>query len=382
MFTHLVIHYDEIALKSGNRNFFVKRLSRNLRELFGVNAKQSDGKIIVRVGRKFDVGEARKFDLIPGIANIAPAINCRPDLRQAMKAAKETVDYYKPLTFKIETTRADKKFPLTSPEINSQVGEYVLEAAGSDLRVDLREPELTVKIEFAKNDAFIIGRQIQGVGGLPVASAGKVICLLSGGIDSPVAAFLMMKRGASVDFIHFQNQTINKSGVEDKIRRLVARLAKIQGRSSLTLIPFADLQKKVISIVPAGARMVVYRRLMYKIAEQVGRKKNARAIVSGDSLSQVASQTLENLEVIYQATPMLKLAPCIGLNKREIMDIARKIGTYEISIEPYADCCSLLVARHPETKSRIENILKFEQGSELEPLIEKAIKEAKNEIIV
>ncbi|MFH0987997.1 MAG: tRNA uracil 4-sulfurtransferase ThiI [Parcubacteria group bacterium] len=370
LFTSTIIHYDEIGLKGKNRVFFVDKLISNVRVALGsgVVVKNGASKIIVE-----SAVNVERLALIPGIANFNPAILVDTDIDKVKETAVAIWNCYKPKTFKIETTRVDKTFPLNSPQISREVGGYIFENAGA--AVDVHNPELTIKVEMEKGKSFVLGQTIQGVGGLPVGTAGKAVCLLSGGIDSPVAAFEMMKRGAEVIFVHFHNQTINKAGVENKIRRLVERLSIIQPNPTLYIIPFAELQQQVIANVPSDVRMIVYRRLMFKIAERIAKKHGALALVTGDSLGQVASQTMENLSVIYQATDMLKLTPLISMNKSEITDIAHKIGTYEISIEPYEDCCSLLIAKHPETRGDLRDILKAEEVLDVDGLIARALTE-------
>lgn len=381
IFSHIIIHYDEISLKGGNKDFFVKRLADNVLSRLGdtFTTERGAGKILFKSNELFGSDEFIKFaeqlKFIPGISNLSPAVGVKSDLDEIKKAAETVIQIYQPRTFKIFTTRSYKDFSLKSMEVNREVGGFVLEkhthlrdarfGGRREIFVDVHEPELTIKIEISKNKAWILGKKYPGLGGLPIGSAGRVVCLLSGGIDSPVAAFQMMKRGAEVIFIHFQNQTINKAGVENKIKRLVEKLSEIQGRSKLLLVPFEDLQKQVVAKIRADLRMIVYRRLMFQIAEQLAKKEGSQAIVTGDSLAQVASQTLENLAVIYQVSTLLKLTPLIGFNKTEIIDLAKKIGTYDISIEPYADCCNLLVAKHPETRARLNEVLAAERGAGL-----------------
>ncbi|MFH0779688.1 MAG: tRNA uracil 4-sulfurtransferase ThiI [Parcubacteria group bacterium] len=382
IFNALIIHYDEIGLKGSNQNFFIGKLAENIRRVVSDKNKiqKRAAKFVVYLEKEYDEALLEKVLLIPGIANASPAKIVKSDLNEMKKAALEIFQFYKPAAFKIETVRAHKIFPLKSPEVSAEVGGYILESDKS-AKVKMNHPDLTIKIEIEKGETAILGKKRQGVGGLPVGAAGKIVCLLSGGIDSPVAAFELMKRGATVVFVHFHNNTINKAGVESKIKRLVAQLSKIQGESVLYIVPFAELQANVIANVQADARMIVYRRLMFKIAERIAKKENALAIATGDSLSQVASQTLENLNVIYNATSMLKLAPLIGRNKFEIMDIAKKIGTYDISIEQYADCCSLLIAQHPETRATVAAIEKAESNLNVEKMIEEAVESARGIMI-
>lgn len=378
-FSHIVVHYDEIALKGDNQAFFSRALINNIQAVLrGAGVVRSGAKKIII---DFSDNESQidfyldKLRLVPGIASVSPAIKCKSKLADICEAALTIAKFYQLKTFKIDTIRADKSFAMTSMEISREVGGHVWEGIGeANIKVDVHNPELAIKVELEKNQTLVLGHKYEGIGGLPTGTAGRIMCLLSGGLDSPVAAYLMMKRGAIVDFIHFHNQTINKAGVEDKIKDLVRQLATIQGRGRLFIVPFADLQKEVIAKIPAQVRMIVYRRLMYQIAERIAKYRKAKALVTGDSLSQVASQTIENLEVIYSATHMLKFNPLIGMNKREIVNIAEKIGTFDISIRPYGDCCSLMIAKHPETKAKLEKILDAEKNLDVEDLISKAIK--------
>lgn len=378
LFQTIIVHYDEINLKGDNQGYFIRLLIENIKKTIAGDGRVKKGakKIIIEILNKDTEVEVylEKLRLVPGIANLSPAIVCESNIEQICDSALSVARVCQPKTFKIETTRADKSFALNSMQISSEVGGYVLDAFGENkIKVDVHRPELAIRIELEKDKTLVLGKKYEGVGGLPVGTAGKMLCLLSGGIDSPVAAFLMMKRGASVDFIHFHNQTINKKGVEEKIKDLVRRLSSVQGKGTLFIVPFAELQKEVIAKIPSDVRMIVYRRLMFRIAEQIAKKRKARALITGDSLSQVASQTIDNLEVIYSATSMLKFSPLIGFNKKEIIEIARKIGTYDISIRPYGDCCSLMIAMHPETKAKIDDILNAEMKLEVEKLIETAI---------
>jgi len=378
IFDVIIIHYDEMGLKGGNRDFFIRQLVKNLQnKIKGAVVQPGARKIIIKnflLEELSNIIEILK--LTPGISNFSAAAVIESDWQKILATSLKVLNYYKPKTFKISAVREDKDFPLKSPEICREVGGFILEN-NQNTTVDIHAPELIIKIEVERYKTFILGTKEEGVGGLPVGTAGKLLCLLSGGIDSPVAAFEMMKRGAKISFVHFHNNTINKRGVESKIKRLVEKLSKIQGESSLTIIPFEDLQKEVIKNIPSEIRMLVYRRLMFKIAEKIAKKEKAKGLVTGDSLSQVASQTLENLNVIYESTPILKLAPLIGRNKIEIIDIARKIDTLTISEEPYGDCCSLLIAKHPETRGTIAKVLQAEEAlGDIEKLMDDVVEQA------
>lgn len=382
---YLVAHYDEITLKRGNKSFFVGRLLDNVRQILGKGFEIESGanKLVIKlIDKKFDE-VASRLKKVPGIANLAPAVKAEPDMDSINRAALFIFKKYQPATFKMETSRTNKQFALTSPEISRQAGGYILSKfeVNQNIKVDVKNPELVIKIELEKSSALILGKKEQGMGGLPVGTAGKAICLLSGGIDSPVAAFQMMRRGVKVHFVHFHNQTINKQNVKNKIRNLVKILAEIQGEAKLYIVPFAELQKRVIAGTPAEQRMIIYKRLMFKLAQIIAKRLKADALISGDSLSQVASQTMDNLKVIYQAVDMLHFAPLIGQNKIQIMNEARLIGTYQASSEPYEDCCSLLIAKHPETHAKLPQILQIEQALDLDELIDETARAAEAEVI-
>ena len=262
-------------------------------------------------------------------------------------------------TFRISTERSFKDFPLSSIAIDKEIGEYA--RVKYDWQVSLGDPDLNIHISVGKNEACVYGNTRSGAGGLPTGSSGRVLALLSGGIDSPVAAYKMMCRGAEVSLVHFQNQTRVTAEVSEKIFDLAKVLSRYQPEIKLFMVPFANIQKQIIMKVPAPYRMIVTRRIFNKIADKIARENNYLALVSGDSLGQVASQTLENMTAIYRASDLLKLAPLIGTNKKDIIDFARKIGTLDISARPYEDCCSLFVAKHPATKARLNDVLKYEE---------------------
>ncbi|MBI4170077.1 MAG: tRNA 4-thiouridine(8) synthase ThiI, partial [Candidatus Aenigmarchaeota archaeon] len=237
----------------------------------------------------------------------------------------------------------------------------------------LSRPELDINIEITNRSAYIYSEIYQGLGGLPVGVTGKVIALVSGGIDSPVAAMLAMKRGCKCVLIHFHNYTLYQDSVKKKILQLAEKLAAYNGHTKLIVVPFADMQKEIIKHVPAEYRMLAYRRAMFMIAEQIREKENAKGFVTGDNLAQVASQTLDNLDVIYSVSKKPVIAPLIGYDKKDIIKLAEQIGTYETSILPYNDCCSAFVAEHPVTRSTREELEEFEKNIDFQAFIEKAV---------
>jgi thiamine biosynthesis protein ThiI len=369
---HLLVHYSEIALKGGNRNWFEGRLKDNLAKALGTAAGGGGAapRVVRERGRmlaELPVDDADPAALaalercarVPGVAWCGLARAVPRDLA-ALEAAVVALARGGSGTFRVDARRSDKSFPLTSIEINRAVGAAVVAATGR--RVDLTRPADSYAVEIDGERAFVVVRRVEGEGGLPVGTSGKVVALLSGGIDSPVAAWRMMRRGCRVLGVHFLNRTLNPEGMRTKLDLLGAALARTQGSLTVLVVPFDDLQRAIVEVVPPDHRMVVYRRTMLRVADRMRQRENARALVTGDSVGQVASQTLDNMAVAYAATRALVLAPLAGSEKREIIDEARRIGTYEASILPHQDCCSFLLDRHPVTRARLDEVEAMEAG--------------------
>ncbi len=368
----ILIHYGEIGTKGKNRAVFENCLIRNISKALGECAKKirrEYGRIIVfEENGKEEI--KRKLEKIPGIENFSFARETKLDIEDIKRRALEVAKGKKFTTFKISTKRGNKDFPYSSMQVNEIVGEEIRKKLRK--KVDLENAELTIFIEIGSKNAYIYTEKCEGIGGLPVGVEGKVISLLSGGIDSPVASWLMMKRGCNVIFVHFYNEKLVAK--PNKAEEIVKKLNESQLESIAYYIPFADLQYEIIKEVPAKYRMIVYRRFMAKIANEIASIEKAKAIVTGDSLGQVASQTLENLLCIYDASSLPVLSPLIGFDKKEIIEMAKKIGTYEISIKPYEDCCSFMVAKHPATKANVEEIREMESRIKID--LDKIIKKA------
>ena len=360
-----VVHYGEIGLKGKNRALFEKQLVRNIQKVIKGEVKRVSGRLLLKTSdRKAPEKLARVF----GIVNFSPAWNCKSNLKEIKKAALDILKK-KGGSFKIDTRRDWKGFPLNSMEVNERVGEEIVKKLG--LKVNLTKPKNRLSIEILKDVTLLYLTKIPGPGGLPVGVSGKVVCLLSGGIDSPVAGWMAMKRGCEVIFLHFWNEAMGGKG---KIEELMKILRSWQPEARLIVIPFRDIQNQVIAKVPAEWRMIVYRRLMFRIAQAIAKKAGAKALVTGESLAQVASQTLDNMVVIEEASEMPVFRPLIGLDKQEIINLAKKIGTYDISIKPYQDCCSFMIAKHPITKARIEQVRKIEQPLDIQKLVKEVVK--------
>ena len=375
----IVVHYQEIALKGKNRPWFLSRLVRNLRgavaDLDVRAVRPLMGRIEVELGpgaTREEVGDRIRRTF--GVANFSYAARTRLDLDVLTDQILRELRDRTCQSFRVSVRRADKRFPMTSPEVEREVGGRIKSARG--WKVDLENAELVVHIELLADEAFYFFGKERGPGGLPTGTAGRVACLLSGGIDSPVAAHRMMRRGCSVTFVHFHSYPILSRASQDKARQLVTLLTQWQQRSRLYLVPFGDIQQQVVLAVPAPMRVVVYRRLMMRIAEQIARARGAQALVTGEVVGQVASQTLENLAVIGNVAALPIFRPLIGMDKEEITAEATKLGSYPISIIPDQDCCTLFTPRHPQTRARLAQVESAEAVLPIQELIEQAVREA------
>jgi thiamine biosynthesis protein ThiI len=370
--TSVIVHYSEIALKGRNRPWFVGRLVRNLREatadldVSAVRPLMGRIEVVLGAAARWDDVRAR-IERVFGIGNFARAGRTRPDVEAiAADILADLVDVHTG-SFRVSARRADKRYPLTSPQIEREIGGRIKQARG--WRVSLDDPELTIHVEMLTDEAFYFFGKERGAGGLPTGASGRVACLLSGGIDSPVAAWRMMRRGCRVVLIHFHSYPILSRASQEKARELARVLTRYQLRSRLCLVPFGDLQRQVVLAVPPPLRVVVYRRLMLRIAERLAREHHARALVTGEVVGQVASQTLENMSVIGSVASMPVLRPLVGMDKDEISAEAQRLGTYPISIIPDQDCCTLFTPRHPATKSRAAEVEAAEGALPIETMV-------------
>ena len=376
----VIVHYQEIALKGGNRPWFIARLVRNLRALtadLGVTKVRSlMGRIKLELGPTAEWEPlAEQLRLVFGIANFAQAGHVLGgDLDKIADAVVADLGDRLPGSFRVSARRADKRYPLTSPQIEREVGGRIKEAKG--WTVNLSAPDLTVYLEMLTDEVYYSFGKQRGAGGLPSGVSGRVACLLSGGIDSPVAAYRMMKRGCEVHFIHFHSYPILSKASQDKVREIARLFTRSQLRSRLTMVAFGEIQRQVVLTVPPPLRVIIYRRLMLRIADRLAHKTRARAIVTGEVVGQVASQTLENLAVINAVTRLPVLRPLVGLDKNEITDEARALGTYPISIIPDQDCCQLFTPKHPATRATVVETEAAEATLPIDEIVESAIAEA------
>ena len=378
----VLVRYHEIALKGKNRPFFVDKLARNLRH---VTSDMPGTRVRVLAARlEVDAPESVPWDALRerigsvfGIANFSRTDDVPPDIEVLKSAVAAALRGRGFASFRVTAKRSDKGFPMNSGEIDRAVGAAIQSATG--VRVDLEHPELTVFIEVLRDRIFYSVEKLPGPGGFPVGSSGRVAALLSGGIDSPVAAWRLMKRGCRAILVHFHAFPLQDHTTIDKARSLARILARYQLRSRLLLVPFGPVQQSIVAACPAPLRVVLYRRFMVRIAEALAGRHGAKALVTGESLGQVASQTLDNMSVIDEAARGPILRPLVGMDKEEITREARRIGTFDVSTLPDQDCCQLFVPRSPATAARLGEVRQAESALDVDALVRAAVQGTEEE---
>jgi len=374
---YLIGRSHEINLKGRNRWRFVDQLKHNLRAVFAdyrLGAMRGEGpRLMVELPDEIsDAVAAERAALVFGLQNFSISRPVALEIEALKRAAVEAAREAPARSFRITTRRAEKRFPLNSMEIDRAIGAEVAEALG--LRVDLENPELTISIEILPGSAYMSAGKLPGAGGLPVGVTGRGIVLLSGGIDSPVAAYRMMRRGLRVDFVHFHSYPLVSAASREKACDLADHLTRYEAHSTLMLVPFAEVQREIVARALRPLRVVLYRRFMLRIACAIAHKTGAQALVTGESLGQVASQTLENMTVIEQVATLPILRPLVGMDKNEIIMEARRLRTFETSILPDQDCCSLFVPAHPETRARLEEVAAEEAQFDSDAMVAAAVR--------
>lgn len=372
-----LIRYGEIALKGKNRSFFERTLFNNLKSAL----KGLDTRVFRMHGRFLVTGPAAEEEEITGrlsrvfgVVSVSIVTTAPLDLEAIKEKALELVES-RPLpgdSFKVEARRSNKSFPLTSPELNRIIGAAILETHPR-LKVDLHDPSFRVFIEVGSKEAYLYHDRVAGPGGLPVGVTGRALLLLSGGIDSPVAGWMAMKRGLSLEALHFHSFPFTGQRSREKVIDLCRNLSLSGGKIRLHLVSVTDIQKEIHTRCPSELGIILLRRMMIRIAEELSRRRGLQALVTGESLGQVASQTLESMMVIDSVTSMLILRPLLGMDKHDIITLAEKTGTYEISIRPYEDCCTLFLPRHPATRPRMEKVVGAEAALDITGLTAAAL---------
>jgi thiamine biosynthesis protein ThiI len=379
--TGILVHYAEVATKGRNRSIFVKKLVKNLQRALGdelLSAEVFSGRLWLMPRGSFSAEALAKVADVPGVANFAPAWRCDLEMEAMRRSALLAVTGREYKSFRVRARRVFKELKLGSLEVDHGVGGW-LKLQKPEVEVRMKGAELEVRIEMLPEGAFVYVDKRAGMGGLPTGSSGVVACLLSGGIDSPVAAWRMQRRGCRVVLIHFHSVPFLSRASIDKAKELAARLFSFQGGGRLHLVPFGELQREIVTHCPQKLRVVLYRRFMLRIAAAIAERDGARALVTGESLGQVASQTLANMAAIEDASPLIVLRPLLAYDKQEIIDQAQRLGTFEISIQPDEDCCTLFVPRAPETQSRVDEVRDAEKTLDIPALVADAL--ARMEVI-
>ncbi|MGY0693058.1 tRNA uracil 4-sulfurtransferase ThiI [Virgibacillus sp. FSP13] len=376
-FDHILIRYGEMALKGKNRKKFIVQLQNNVRrklkEFPNVTVKRTQGRMFVLLNGEAPEPVMAKCQEVFGIQSLSLAVKVKND-EQAIKDAalyalkdNETVR-----TFKVSVKRIDKDFPIRSQEMNQVIGGYLLSNT-SGYKVDVHHPDLEIKIEIRTEATYITSSKVPGLGGLPVGTSGKTLLMLSGGIDSPVAGFLAMKRGVEIEAIHFHSPPFTSERAKQKVLDLATSLTEYGNTVKMHIVPFTKLQQTVFREMPDGYAMTIMRRMMFRISEMVCNQESILSITTGESLGQVASQTMESMNTINEVTTIPIIRPLVAMDKNDIIKISRNINTYDISIRPYEDCCTIFVPKSPKTRPRREKVNYFENQMDFTDLLEEAV---------
>ena len=376
----ILVRYAEIHLKGLNRPFFERLLVSRIKQALNpvhASVEREQGRIFVYGVPEKQIAECTdKLCRVFGIHSVSVACCVEKSWEAicdaAIREVRSAVEAAECLTFKCFARRSDKRFPMTSEQICRELGHELLEAY-PNLKVDVHHPALPVTVEIRQSNAFVFTGEILGAGGMPVGSNGKAMLLISGGIDSPVAGYMIAKRGVMLDAVHFYSYPYTSERARDKVIELAKIVSRYAGRIRLYLVPFTEIQMTIYDRCPSSETTVLMRRLMMKIAERIAKDTGSQALITGESIGQVASQTIESLCVTDDAVSMPVFRPLIGFDKEEIVEKAEKIGTFETSILPYEDCCTVFVPKHPVTKPKLDKLRESEALVDFEPMIQKAI---------
>lgn len=377
----LIVRAGEASLKGQNKPYFEKMLAERIKKLLrkfeGINVKRSEGLIFIRsekhISQEDIIHEVKK---VFGITSISPAVECNSNIedieKTAIKYMKDLIEKKGIKTFKVESKRADKSFPLISPEISKRVGGAVLKGC-KVLKVDVHDPDCRLFVNVRRDITYLYQQRIKGFGGLPLGTNGKGLILLSGGIDSPVAAWMMAKRGMEIEAVHYHSYPYTSRRAQEKVRELAEILAIYCSRFKMHVINMLPIQEEIVKNCPEEQMTIQLRRFMMRAGEMIAKKNECGMLITGESLGQVASQTSDSLIVTDASVSIPVMRPLIAMDKADIVDIAKDIGTYKKSIEPYEDCCTVFLPKHPLTKPKLNKILESESKMDVESLLKKAV---------
>ncbi|MEY8364101.1 tRNA uracil 4-sulfurtransferase ThiI [Anaerovoracaceae bacterium 41-7] len=379
-----IVRCGEVALKGMNKPYFermlVDRIRKNLKEFDAVDVRRHEGLIFVRADKKYDKEQLiKQISKVFGVASISPAVEAPSNLdaigEEAVKYMMELIETKGVKTFKVEAKRADKNFPVKSPDIGRIIGAKVLIGC-KVLKVDVHNPDVHLFVDVRHDKSYIYQQKIAGFGGLPLGTNGKGMVLLSGGIDSPVAAWMMAKRGMVIEAVHFHSYPYTSQRAQEKVEDLARIVASYCGNFKMHVINLLPIQEQIVQNCPEEETTILVRRFMMRIAEKIAEKNRAMMLITGENLGQVASQTAEALVVTDACVKMPVMRPLIAMDKVDIMDKAEEIGTFETSIQPYEDCCTVFLPKHPTTKPKLERILESESHLDVDALVEAAVASA------
>lgn len=385
-YDRILIRYGEMTTKGRNRNLFVRRLKDNVAEKLqafpNIKIEYMRDRMYILLNGEPHEPIIDKLKTVFGIHSFSLAMKCNNELNEIKETALAAVKQlpYKGKTFKVSARRVDKQFPYGSNALNHEIGAHILRNTDG-LIVNVHEPDINVRVEVRRDGTYVTCRDIPGPGGLPVGTSGKAMLMLSGGIDSPVAGYLAMKRGLEIEAVHFFSPPFTSERAKQKVIDLVKKLTTYGGTIKLHIVPFTEVQQAIYKQVPNEYSLISTRRAMLKITDALRQRHRALAIVTGESLGQVASQTLESMFVINDVTTTPVLRPLVSMDKTEIIEIAKKIDTHDISILPYEDCCTIFTPRSPKTKPKKEKVVHYESFVDLQPLIEKAVANTETMVI-
>ncbi len=377
-YSEIMIRYGELSTKGKNRMRFINKLKRNIQDVLSVypqvkvTADRDRGHVFLNGSDYHPVAESLKQ--IFGIQAFSPVYKLEKDMPTLRQAVQEIMTglYHEGLTFKVSSKRSDHKFELDSRELNQDLGSAVFDVL-PNIQAQMKKPDITLKVEIRDEAAYISYEEIKGAGGLPVGTAGKGMLMLSGGIDSPVAGYLALKRGVDIEAVHFASPPYTSPGALKKAQDLTRKLTKFGGNIQFIEVPFTEIQEEIKAKAPEAYLMTLTRRFMMRITDRIRQERHGLVIINGESLGQVASQTLESMQAINAVTTTPVIRPVVTMDKLEIIDIAEKIDTFEISIQPFEDCCTIFAPDRPKTNPKIKNVEQYEARLDVEGLVERAV---------
>ena len=376
IYDHIMVRFGEMSTKGKNKKDFIKILSKNIRnalsEFNGLEIINRYDHIYIKLNGNDPDPIIEILQDVSGIHALSLVSKTNDDIENLKNICLELVKQEEGKTFKVHTRRANKSYPIVSDQVNREIATVILR--NTDLKVDVHNPDILVSIEIREEGAYVFTHTYLACGGYPLGIGGKTMHMLSGGIDSPVAAYLIMKRGVKIECIHFASPPYTNIGVIEKLKDLLGKLNKYQPEIRLNIIPFTKIQEEIYKQCDESYAITIMRRMMFRLADQLAKRRRCLAISSGESVGQVASQTLDSMNVINAVTNLPVLRPVCVLDKTDIIDIARKIDTYEISIRPFEDCCTIFAPKNPKTKPSMERVLEYESKWNYQSMIDEAIK--------